>query len=246
MKIALLALVCALVPQLGFADAFSIQVLSTQYTTTITTINHERNVDTTPYTYTTVTVTNTRTSADPLTDTVTYQGVQIGEAFTDLFSVRTHTTTAGTDLTYTDGAVIAEATSLLTFQPLADGTAPIGLAFAGRIEAMYSSGAASLTDLTADTLLWSYYWDPFFHGTVPWVQNVNDATLPRFTATLSPETMFQADHQYSLSLFASSIANGDAQLITIDASGLEPTPEPASLLLIGVGLAGAGLRRLRR
>lgn len=249
MKIALLGLVCVLVPTLGFADPFAIQVLSTQYTTTVKTgatflccaadgTGHSGPLPDP--------VTRTTTSNAPVSDSLDFMSDEWAVAHADLFAVSTQTDTHTEVGPYSIGIAEAAATSVLTFQPTADGNVTLALAFIGIGEAFYSFGQVDLRDLTTQQALWAYGWDccSLLNDTVPWVRPTNGGAT--WTAQLAPVAWLTADHQYALTLYVTSDANEDQQDMTITATGLEPTPEPASLMVIAAGLVAAGVRRWRR
>jgi hypothetical protein len=92
-------------------------------------------------------------------------------------------------------------------------------------------------------------WPTVSHrGNIPWeVQAQQTAADDRYAAVLTPYYMFPllASHQYALTLSARTAANFDTQRVSMQVSGLQAVPEPATLWLLGTGGAFMAIRRWR-
>jgi len=135
--------------------------------------------------------------------------------------------TASMNAGYYSMSAWASAETDLTFSPLADGTAMLGLAFeASSWSPGGADGVARLFDVTEDQQLWEYSWLSQPAEGVP--------------------TALSAAHAYRLHLGVASEGSMQGYSM-IEVSGLqEAVPDPGStLLLLGMGLMGlmAGRKR---
>jgi hypothetical protein len=130
----------------------------------------------------------------------------------------------------------AYTTTALTFMPLVGGTTPIDITFLTGGMAYYSESMVRLMDLTTMTQVWAFGWG-------------YKEELARRAMVGSPTTLattFDAAHVYELTLFGRTDARDDNQTLTTRVSGLQPVPEPSTLLLVGLGVSAAAIKRRRR
>jgi hypothetical protein len=203
------------------AAPLNVYVSNAQYTTYV---DDTSEVDSTEITRTTVSAT------PPLTDEIymptIYDGVTNHVIATaDLLSV--------SDQTYL-GRGNASATSQLWFTPAANQTQTIGFNFyalGANGGHPYTSGHATLLDLTASSTVWSYGWElgPTSDN-VPWDIYGN-------TANFTVNTSFDSSHQYELDMTTFSNSADDAEIVSIQLTGLA-VPEPSSTGLFLMALAG--------
>jgi hypothetical protein len=191
-------------------------------------------------------VETTRTTADtnPISDSYLVQAVppysfvEGGRASADLFEISTWTLQG--KFRPVEGSldqIWAYATTALTFQPFVTGTAPIDLTFLTGGMAFYSESQVTLTDLTTMTQVWTLGWA--YREDL-----VRRALVAAGTTTLM--TTFDASHLYQLTIFGRTDARDDDQQLATRVTGLQSVPEPSTLLLIGIGVGAALVRRRGR
>jgi len=151
-----------------------------------------------------------------------------------------------------DASAVASTHSIVDFAVAADSLAALSIDFvADNFGLIFAQEFVSLADLTTNTLLKGYSYRgleppggvPDFGpaGQVPWVLGGTHAGV----ATVAFDQLFQAGHRYRLEMYAQTDSNQDSARMTVGVSGLQPTPEPATLLLFGPGIAVAALHRWR-
>ena len=221
------------------SQPLSVAVSGTQYTTYV----EAQGQPTTTYSP----ISRTTISSSPISDEIdvpidpgTFGGPTITHALADtgLFVVSDQTGW---------GFANASATSQLWFSPLVDQTQTIGIqinAVGATQPQEFTGGQVSLLDLTSDSELWNYNWSVEVgpnvgSGNVPW-----DPADPS-TANFSLDTDFLASDQYELTMQTYSNAGDDTESVQIQLSGLQAVPEPSSICLILLFLAGLPAVRCR-
>jgi hypothetical protein len=214
----------------SYSFPLAIEIIDTQYTTSVTTWNWRTGEQATP--------TNSRTmiSSVPFSDSLYYpdSGHVEAEANVGLFSI-SGLTAAGNGLPISPpyrGGSVASVQSQIRFSPLTSVTTTINIQFSGWGQWWCSGGSVSLFDVTSNQEAWNFGWDGS-SGTVPWVVTGGD---PGATAALALDTDFNAAHTYELTLRAETASNPpDTEHILIQLSGLEPVPEPSTFIFVGLG-----------
>jgi len=159
-------------------------------------------------------------------------------AETDLLSISAF---AAADYPLHDNST-ASAETEFTFSPETDSLTPININFTGWDRYSSSYGYVRLLDVTANSMLWDYYWDGF-SGTVPWEDHPGET--PRGVASLTLNTMLFDTHNYRFSMFvAVGSQDPSSSRVQIRASGLE-VPEPAVFSFLALGAAALIARRRR-
>ena len=226
-----------LVPGESAADPFSIQVLTTRYTTTV-------QVDATSSDLPQIQTTRHATSTTPTTDVFALMGFDWATASADLLTVTTRTEAGMDPMHRYGGKSMATAESALTFAPMADGVADLAISLIGFSQVWWSDGRLQLHDVTTNEVLWNYGWTCCFfqHATMPW------SAPPEYNgqAAFTIAQPLLAAHEYVLTMMISTNAHNDREGLTMAVSGLTPVPEPSTILLVGTGLIAAGVRRRRR
>lgn len=144
-------------------------------------------------------------------------------------------------------STLASAQTDLVFSPMHNGFASLTLTYDSSLDS-FTSGFVVLTDLTSHKNLISY--SKSGHG-------FEELTFNKF---------FRRTHSYSLSLFATSNANGDSELLDISLTGFQeasvigleaasvpglqvasiPEPETYALMLAGLAAVGFAARWRKR
>jgi hypothetical protein len=229
--VTVLLAVGTMLPQDSIAVPLDINVLDSTYTTVVQTTLSDPPMFTT----------RTKVSSDPIADFIRSEVTlvpltHVGEASAsaNTFDVTAAATTFSLDSNANKGrsmawATLASARTDLVFSPLHEGIASLTLVYNSSLDS-FTSGFVVLSDLTSHTELVSY--SKSGHG-------FEELTFDRF---------FDDDHSYSLSLFATSNANGDSEDLNISLSGFQvpPAPEPETYALMLAGLAAVGFAARRR
>jgi len=245
----LLAMTLVLSATTASASPVTIEILSAAYRTVLTNKTQPTSADP-------VTVTSrTNDSEDPL-----HERLQVNpagypwlyaDATANLFSVLADTAASPTGASPASPKYLyadAQAMTTLVFSVMTNTSGLITLDALGHGVTMYSDGRASLRDLTTGTAVWSYGWNccqlSGFRFGIDDPKNQNHGIV-------NVGTSFDASHVYQLDLMVKTYAHFDAQDMRIqvsglEASGVEATPEPSSLLLMSTAIAGFAVRRRRR
>lgn len=223
--------------QVSEASPFTVELLSTQYRTHVSTTITSGGIDT------------SRTTLDdtPLSDSMAAE-LPLGPVFSakadawasaDMFDLAVETQGR-------IGQADAEAGSTLTFSSAANAVGSLDISLFGSGQYVYSQGAISLFDVTAGLMSWTYSWSvPNLSGNVPWTI---DPFLSLGAASFTAATELLAGHTYTLTTSVGVHANSDAQRITMQVAGLDPTrvPEPGVLSLFGCGAISVVMLAVRR
>jgi hypothetical protein len=152
----------------------------------------------------------------------------------DTFAVSASTAAFG-------GRAEATAQSLLTFSPLADGSAPVSFDFVGSGMSIFSDGYVRLFDLTANRSMFHYSWVGIGGDTgLPRGTNIPSFDITR-GGFLSLDTALLDSHDYALTMHVATNSSSDSAGFRISMAGLAFTPvvpEPETWAMMLVGLAG--------
>jgi hypothetical protein len=226
------------------ADPIGITIVQSTYSIDLT----ARIVDLTTDPFTDLTRARTTVGHDPFSDSLAVTS-PLGSHSTaggsaDLFSTVTHTATVQMPGDVT--ASFAGVAEQIAFTTASDITGDIGLAVSGPFP--HTAGSVRLTDLTTNLLLWNYMWDSGVNGngvsgTIPW------ASPAATSVAWSVGTSFLVDHAYRLEMSTFTTAHGDSQTVGMTVSGLQPVPEPSTIMLLlfgGVCFVAAAASRHRK
>ena len=215
------------------AEPIGINVLNTQHTTTVWAQYRDLTGTTQPA------LTETISSSSAVSDRLEISPVMYAEARADLFGVSTSTAAYPDFKTLLNGSGQSGAiayTSLL-FTPVQDADATLGLTFlTGIYESYFTEARVSLFDVTANQTLWSYE-SIRTAGNVPW------PSLGCCGATVVESNTLLTSHIYQLQLQADAQSSTDSMQMAVNVAGFYRVPEPSSLLLATLGLAGLYLPR---
>lgn len=231
------------VPSPVMADAFSINVVSVTNSLYLSAKQVRDVGGVTTSTDTTKSLESSNGIAGTLDGTMLALPIERPELLNEVWASGTADMLALSSYTFAQeqyGSAKTIAESVVDFAPVADGTATIGLsAVLGGPLSAYSDGSVMLEDLTTGLMLWNYYWDCcFLNGNMPWVG---------FTATLLLQQAFDSDHLYRFTTqLSTNSASGDVQRATLNVSGVQAVPEPASLTLLVTAIAVFGGVQLRQ
>ena len=164
----------------------------------------------------------------------------------DAFSVLTSTSALWDPArNETTASARATAQSVVKFEPMTDGVAPLSFVFDGDgPQSAFSRGFVSLFDITLDKPQFYYSWDRLFDlskSNIPWTCC--------YDAVLNLGTQLFSSHKYTLSMSVGTDANTDSQAMSIMMSGVSavpPVPEPETWAMMLVGLGGVLFASRRR
>ena len=237
----LFLLICS-IPVESRASAIVIDVVNLTFTTSLLTrvvgpdgVEHTKQEDL----KSPLPIISERITADPLPGVLNMS--VFAEATANLFNVSVFTDARGDQPNRYSAVAAAE--SIMDFTVASTSLGALGIDFLGKYQWLpYSDGFVSLTDVTTNTLLREYGWTGFGSGinNIKWVTGSGGGE-----AHVAFDQLFEAAHLYRLDMYTTSNANKDTEFVNIGVSGLQPTPEPATLLLLGPGIALAALRRRR-
>lgn len=202
--------------------ALQINILDSQYTTTVRVIESESIPS----------FTRTQTSPVPINDSV---DTSVASANAGLFGVSAQTAAFPYPPDYISTSS-AFTESDLWFSPLTSQTTAINIEISAGIEPhfVFTFGNVNLLDITSGNEVWDYGWGWGLLNNgipVPW-DNLGSWEDPQ--ATLILNTDLNASDTYELSMSTGSSSAMDTEYESIQLSGLEPIPEPSAFALIGL------------
>lgn len=225
------------VPRVAAASPITVNLLQQTYTTTLTT----QVIAPAPYTTTTQALTS---DSDAITDTMSLIDGVSATASSGPWAIDLYTQAFPTNFSAEDGTIQAGATSAIDFTPTVTGIADLSLVFATDYRGLFfTHTAASLRDVTTDTILWGYGWLDTQVTAVTFNEWIGVVGGPQ-VATLSLPTLLDASHVYTFSMYAATSADKDHEQFSVTLNGIHAVPEPATLALWIVAAAVSIRRRV--
>jgi len=223
-------------PALAAADAIGITVLQSNYSIDLSATLFTLGGGVTPPPVLAEGA-RTTTGQSPISDSLTVStanSVATATASAGLFSTVAHTTSDASARALENPVSFATVAEQVTFLTGSSVTGDIGFGLTGPI--VFTRGFFQLNDLTGNGVLWNYAWDTTNGNGISTVPGFNVAAQ---LLEWSTATSFIADHVYRLDMSTFTNSNRDVETIGATVTGLEPVPEPTTLMLLALG--GGGL-----
>jgi hypothetical protein len=220
----------ALVSSEAFAGPIGVNVFSQTYSTTVQKSLIQSGLPP-------VSDSRSTSSSSPIVDHMMNSTYGYAHANASAFSVLADADATGSRGTFPSTG--ATATSILDFVPLADEIGSMALNVAHRGSPAYTEVVVQLLNLTTNQLLWDIGWS--FGNSAEWINY--RLQFPDGAPTLS--TAFSHTNLYRLTMSTRVGASGDSQRVSLQLSGIQSVPEPASLSLLALGAVAVTAARAR-